>query len=251
MRAALIIGCFSAARGLIVGGGYRPTAMRVSTAPAMALDDAVICASARLELLSATCANYRLELTVRPARAMHAQDLFASLRARVEGTEDKSGMPPPKGPDEVGADCMGPSDVVDYLMRAMAVGGEEGFKVLLSFALSCRDAGKAEDFVGQLQPGYFNDPNDLTSYLASEPRYTTLTNLEEWKPMGIPDTSDMSRKAVQKLLVRRPGKNWEDLFINMQIVEVAKPVADEASADSAPTMRRWVVTSIYKQKGAD
>ena len=37
--------------------------------------------------------------------------------------------------------------------------------------------------------------------------------LDEWKCMGVPETSDMSRKAVQKLLVRRDGKNWEDLFI--------------------------------------
>ena len=126
-------------------------------------------------------------------------------------------MPPPKGPDEVGADLMGPADVVEYVMSSMAAAASErqfdiGAKVLLSFAVSCKED-KPEDFVGQLQPGHFADPAQLTSYLAAEPRYETLTLLDEWKCMGIPETSDMSRKAVQKLLVRRDGKNWEDFFI--------------------------------------
>ena len=60
---------------------------------------------------------------------------------------------------------------------------------------------------------HFEQPGQLTSYLAAEPRYETLTMLDEWKCMGAPETSDMSRKAVQKLLVRRDGKNWEDFFI--------------------------------------
>lgn len=124
-------------------------------------------------------------------------------------------MPPPKGPDELGADAMGPADVVAYVMQSLsasirdeALGFEAGAKVLLSFAASVDD-GKPEDFLGQVQPGHFNDPGQLTRYLASEPRYETLTRLDEWKCMGIPETSDMSRKAVQKLLVRRDGKNWE------------------------------------------
>ena len=145
-----------------------------------------------------------------------SQDLFASLRARMDDPA-KQGMPPPKGPDEVGADAMGPADVVDYVMSSMAAAAREnqfdsGAKVLLSFAVSCKD-GKAEDFVGQLQPGHFEHPGQLTSYLAAEPRCETLTMLDEWKCMGAPETSDMSRKAVQKLLVRRDGKNWEDFFI--------------------------------------
>jgi hypothetical protein len=128
-------------------------------------------------------------------------------------------MPPPKGPDEVGADLMGPADVVEYVMSSMAAAASErqfdiGAKVLLSFAVSRKDDDdKPEDFVGQLQPGHFAEPAQLTSYLAAEPRYETLTMLDEWKCMGVPETSDMSRKAVQKLLVRRDGKNWEDLFI--------------------------------------
>ena len=101
---------------------------------------------------------------------------------------------------------------------------------------------KAEDFVGQLQPGYFADPQAFMDYIAAQPRYHTLTALEEYKCMGTPDFSDMSRKAAQKLLVRRAGKNWEDLMINMRIVEV--------ETAEKPT-RRWVITSIYKQNGAD
>ncbi|KAJ1625397.1 hypothetical protein T492DRAFT_880152, partial [Pavlovales sp. CCMP2436] len=42
------------------------------------------------------------------------EDLFASLRARVgQGSEDKGLQP--LGPEEVGADCMGPQDVIDYV----------------------------------------------------------------------------------------------------------------------------------------
>jgi hypothetical protein len=57
---------------------------------------------------------------------------------------------------------------------------------------------------------------------------------------GTPDFSDMSRRAVQKVLVRRAGSNWEDMMINMQMVEVD---GDEPTKKS----RRWLITSIYKQ----
>ena len=43
-------------------------------------------------------------------------DLFASLRARVSQSERKEGPPPPLGPDEVGADSMGPQDVVSHAL---------------------------------------------------------------------------------------------------------------------------------------
>ena len=78
---------------------------------------------------------------------------------------------------------------------------------------------------------------ELSDWLASHKRYSTLTRLDEYKPMGTPDMSDMSRKAAQKLLVRRDGANWEDFFINLQLVEVEKPMA----------AKRWVITSVYKQ----
>ena len=47
-------------------------------------------------------------------------------------------------------------------------------------------------------------------------------------------------QAAQKLLVKRDGANWEDLMINMQMVELD---------DDDPTSkkRRGLITSIYKQ----
>jgi len=171
-------------------------------------------------------------------------ELFASLRQRVSRSEE--GMPPPKGPDEVAADTMGPSDVVDYCMKSLlaqaAAAAEgcstDGCRTVLAFALKVAD--KMEDFVGQLQPGFFSDPQAFTDYIAAQPRYNTLTRLEEYKCMGTPDFSDMSRRAVQKVLVRRAGSNWEDMMINMQMVEVD---GDEPTKKS----RRWLITSIYKQ----
>jgi len=84
-------------------------------------------------------------------------DLFASLRARVEKSESKSGMPPPLGPDEVGAESMGPTDVVEYCMKSLLAHvadgtTKDGCRVLMAFAVKVTD-GKAEDFVGQVQPG--------------------------------------------------------------------------------------------------
>ena len=121
----------------------------------------------------------------------------------------------------------------------------DGCRTMLSFAQKVSD--KAEDFVGQLQPGYFTDPQAFVDDMAAQPRYQTLTRLAEYKPMGTPDFSDMSRKAVQKLLVRRDGANWEDLHINMQMVEVE----EHSGADKKPgKTRRWLITSIYKQNSA-
>ena len=173
-------------------------------------------------------------------------DLFASLRARVSQSEAKDGPPPPVGPDEVGADQMGPQDVVEYCMKSLRAQADgcttDGCRALLAFALKVQD--KAEDFVGQLQPGYFTDPQAFIDYLAAQPRYQTLTRLNEYKCMGTPDFSDMSRKATQKLLVRRDGANWEDLMINMQMVEVTRGEGEEQKK------KRWVITSIYKQNTA-
>ena len=134
---------------------------------------------------------------------------------------------------------MGPTEVVEYCMKsllAQAAGGcsTDGCRAMLAFAIKYSD--KAEDFVGQLQPGYFSDPQAFTDYIAAQPRYNTLTRLDEYKRMGQPDFSDMSRRAVQKLLVRRAGANWEDLHINMQMVETGED-----------KKRRWLITSIYKQ----
>lgn len=139
---------------------------------------------------------------------------------------------------QVGAENMGPADVVSYCMRSITQEAEQGSKTLMSFAVKAED--KPEDFVGQLQPGYFQTPQDLIGYWTSNPRYETMARMSEWKPMGPPDFSDNSRKAAQKLLVRRDGSNWEELFINMQLVATG---GDESVL---PT-RRWLITSIYKQ----
>lgn len=139
----------------------------------------------------------------------------------------------PLGMDDVGADSMGPADVVAYVMNAMQEGD---FKTILGF--SVKDDGALEDTLGQLSVGAFGAPEQLSEWLASHERYSTLTNLDEWKPMGPPSLSDMSRKGAQKLLVRRDGANWEDFFINLQLV------------DTEPTGLRWLITSVYKQGAA-
>lgn len=96
-----------------------------------------------------------------------------------------------------------------------------------------------------MQPGHFDAPGALSAFFSREARYETLARLEEWKCMGAPDFSDMSRKAVQKLLVRRDGANWEDFFINLTLADVAAP-GDELGMPR----KRWLITSIYKQGGA-
>ena len=53
----------------------------------------------------------------RPIRCLDDADLMASLRARMETKEAA-----PKGVDEVGADQMGPTDVVEYVMNAVTSG---------------------------------------------------------------------------------------------------------------------------------
>ena len=58
--------------------------------------------------------------------------------------------------------------------------------------------------------------------------------------MGPPDLSNLSRSAVQKVLVRREGSNWEDLFVNMQLAEIK---GDQGELST----RRWLITTIYKQ----
>jgi len=136
-------------------------------------------------------------------------ELMASLRARLE-----TDSPVPLGIDDVGADSMGPSDVISRVMEAMRKGD---FVALLGF--SVKADGSVEDPLGQLSVGAFGSADELRGFLAKHERYSTLTKIEEWKPMGPPDMSSMSRKAAQKLLVKRDGGNWEDLFINMQVFE--------------------------------
>lgn len=133
-------------------------------------------------------------------------DLMASLRSRLQ-TDDKSVLRP-LGPDEVGADQMGPADVIDYVMRSIAQDPEAGLRVLLGFAVSDQDSSGCIDSLGQLQPGSFGSPAELREFLAADATgvgYETLTALEEWKAMGPPDMSNLSRSAAQKLLVRRDG----------------------------------------------
>jgi len=165
--------------------------------------------------------------------------LFASLRSRLSQAEDKASAPVPLGPDEVGAEVMGPADVVDYCMRSLRADSEQGCKALMSFAAK---ADQAEDILGQLQPGFFSDSSSLVAQLASQPRYETLTRLSEFKCMGQPEFSNMARSAAQKLLVRRDGANWEDLFVNMQLATM-----DAVEGEAPMASRRWIITSIYKQ----
>lgn len=133
---------------------------------------------------------------------------------------------------------MGPSDVIEYIMRSLvAVDDPEpdsGLRVLMSFSVAYED-GKSEDVLGQVQPGCFSDPQSLGAYFASG-RYAALGSLEEWKCMGTPDMSNMSRNAAQKLLIRRDGSNWQDLFINLILAD---------SQVGGAANKRWLVTSVY------
>merc|ERR1712060_140252 len=113
--------------------------------------------------------------------------------------------------------------------------GEASCKALLGFSLKALDA---EDSLGQVQPGSFSDPAAMCDFLANQKRYRTLMMLEEYKVMGPPNMSNMSRGAEQKLLVRRDGANWEEFFITMQLIETE--LAGVAT-------KRWVISSIYKQ----
>jgi len=172
------------------------------------------------------------------ASAPSDDDLFASLRSRLSQTEDSAALPVPLGPDEIGADAMGPSDVIDYCMRSLRADAQAGSKALLAFAAK---EDQMEDHVGQLLPGFFSDASEFVTHLASQPRYETLTCLSEFKCMGTPDFSDMSKRAAQKLLVRRDGANWEEFFVNLQLTKV------ESEAESALPRMRWIIISIYKQ----
>ena len=61
--------------------------------------------------------------------------LWASLKARIAVSEDESAAPPPLGIDDVGADCMGPADVVEHVMRSMKADADAGATSLMSFAV--------------------------------------------------------------------------------------------------------------------
>ena len=164
--------------------------------------------------------------------------LWASLKARIAVTEESAGAPPPLGIEDIGADCMGPADVVEYVMHSMKADADAGAASLLSFAVKY-DGDKTEDHLGQLQPGCFGTPAALLAYYRTSPRYTILADMHEWKCMGPPDTSNYARSAVQKLLVRGERGNWEELFVNMQLADVAEGVG-----------KRWLITTVYKQGSA-
>jgi hypothetical protein len=160
-------------------------------------------------------------------------DLFASLRARVDKSSEEKGLRP-LGPDEVGADCMGPTDVIDYVMNAML---QQRWEILLGFAAAVE--GAPEDFLGQVQPGAFSSPEGLTAFLKKEERYRVLLEITEWKPMGTCDLSNLSREGSQKLLVRPESGNWEELYMKLVLV----PHLEYS--------KRWIVTSIYKSGTGD
>jgi hypothetical protein len=213
--------------GLIVNGHGLLVLSPVTHAPA---------GYQRVSVMPTRCQQSRMMCSL-PSDA----DLFAALRQRMAAQESDA-APAPLGPDDVGADQMGPADVVSYIMKSMKAAQEvpeQGLKALMAFAAKT-GGDKAEDHVGQVQPGYFSEPSALAGYLAANPRYQTLLKLSEWKPMGPPDLSNLSRSAVQKVLVRREGSNWEDLFVNMQLAEIK---GDQGELST----RRWLITTIYKQ----
>ena len=161
-----------------------------------------------------------------------ADDLAAEFARRVAADSEKKTLPV-LGVEDLGADVMGPIEVVDYVMKGLAGGPEVGLAAVLQFSLKVD--GPPEDELGQVRPGTFGDPAAFGEYLGSagNGRYTIMNRLSEFKCMGVPDTSDMGRQAVQKLLIRSDEGNWKDLFLNMRLMKEFEP---------AP---RWVITSIY------
>ena len=163
--------------------------------------------------------------------------LLRSLAQRISGQRPE-GQTAPLGPDDLTADKTGPQDVVRMVMDAFAQGADlesrtlEGCRVLLSFAASVDD-NETCDFLGQVQPGAFGDPAALVAFLSSEPNYRTLATLGEWKESGGPETSNYGRSCAQKLLVRRDGSDWEQMYMNMQLCDT-------------PHGKRWIVMTIFK-----
>ena len=166
---------------------------------------------ARIVLFQLAAGAHALMLTTGPvhrstapapriAMAASDDDLWASLKARIAVTEEAGTAPPPLGVEDLGADVMGPTDVVEYVMKSIRADAEVGAKNLMSFAVRYDD-GVQEDNLGQLQPGSFGAPAALVDYWRGHPRYAALADLDEWKCMGTPEFSNMSRNAAQKLLV--------------------------------------------------
>ena len=188
-------------------------------------------------LLSVNAAAYGLRApfpsvhAVASARAStpRMDELWDSLRSRIASTEGDA--PPVLGVEDIGADQMGPRDVIDHVLKSLASDTDAGLTAFLQFSLSNDD--KPEDHLGQLQPGFFGEPAELGDFLGSSAggRYRILTALGEYKCMGAPRTMDMSRQEEQKLLVRA-GDDWKDLFVNLQLMPF-EPVP------------RWLITSIY------
>lgn len=98
------------------------------------------------------CASVRRLGAVAMSEAADS-DLWASLRARMETTEA-----PPLGVDEVGADCMGPQDVVAYIMKSMSAGDLNailGMPLTVALAAGVRLSGECtvRRFLGQVRRG--------------------------------------------------------------------------------------------------
>jgi hypothetical protein len=131
---------------------------------------------------------------------------------------------------------MGPRDVVQLIFDAFKGSAEarcyEGCRVLMSFS-QLFEGDRPVDSLGRLRPGAFPSASAFGDYLGSEPRYRALALLAEWKRSGAPETSNRGFSAAQKLLVRREGYNWEQMYCNMELRGEGMD-------------RRWVVISIYK-----
>ena len=197
-----------------------------------------------LALLSASAAGYTL--TVAPplpaarTRAVRMsfddESLMASLRARMATAETDTAaggeLLPVLSIEDMGADAMGPRDVLEYAMKAFAIDCDEGCRVLMGCAPK---GGEKEDSLGQVQPGAFADPRSLADFFGGHERYKMLLSVSEWKCMDL-TMSNLSRNVASKLLIRRDGANWEDLFVNMQLV------------DTEVVGKRWLITSVYKQQ---
>ena len=89
------------------------------------------------------------------------------------------------------------------------------------------------DSVGRLQPGAFERPTFLESWLLEHNDYRSLALLSEWKPVAAPTQREDAARASQMLLVRQDRCNWEEVCVTLEL-------------RATPAGKRWVVVSLYK-----
>ena len=80
----------------------------------------------------------RLSSAPLAARRIVMDEFMDSLRSRISQTQSADTVPV-LGVEDIGADQMGPADVVEHVMKSLRAGPEQGFTAMLQFSLSFDD----------------------------------------------------------------------------------------------------------------